>query len=51
MKFLSTVLAASLATIIAGQAQAGVSAQEAAKLGTSLTGVGGEMAYAVDSIG
>ena len=48
MKFLSTVLAASLAAIIAGQAQAGVSAQEAAKLGTSLTGVGGEMAGNAD---
>ena len=48
MRFLNSVLAASLATIVAGQAQAAVSAQEAAKLGTSLTRVGAEMAANAD---
>jgi hypothetical protein len=48
MKFFYNVLAASLATIIAGQAQAAVSASEAAKLGTSLTVVGAEMAANAD---
>jgi hypothetical protein len=41
-------LAASLVAIIAGQAQAAVSAQEAAKLGTSLTSVGADMAGNAD---
>ena len=40
MKFAQTVLAASLAMVIAAQAHAAVSTQEAAKLGTSLTLVG-----------
>ncbi|MFW0754874.1 DUF1329 domain-containing protein [Pseudomonas sp. H11T01] len=48
MRFLSSVLAVSLAAVIAGQAQAGVSAQEAARLGTNLTGVGAEMAGNAD---
>ena len=48
MKFPSSVLAIALAAVIAGQVQAGVSAQEAAKLGTSLTGVGAEMAGNAD---
>ncbi|MCY1285491.1 hypothetical protein D9M68_347760 [compost metagenome] len=42
MKFPYGVLAASLAAVIAGQVQAAVSAQEAAKLGASLTLVGAE---------
>jgi hypothetical protein len=42
MKFAQTVLAASLAMVLAAQAQAAVSTQEAAKLGTSLTLVGAE---------
>ncbi len=37
MKFVKTVLAASLAMVFAAQAQAAVSPQEAARLGTSLT--------------
>ncbi len=48
MRFLSSVLAASLVAVIAGQAQAGISAQEAARLGTNLTGVGAEMAGNAD---
>jgi hypothetical protein len=42
MKFAQTVLAASLAMVLAAQAQAAVSTQDAAKLGTSLTLVGAE---------
>jgi hypothetical protein len=45
---LNSVLAASLAAVIAGQAQAAVSTKEAAKLGTSLTPVGAEMAANAD---
>jgi len=48
MKFAQTVLAASLAMILAGQAQAAVSAQEAAKLGSNLTLVGAEKAGNAD---
>ncbi|MGW8462492.1 DUF1329 domain-containing protein [Pseudomonas sp. CLCA07] len=48
MKFAQTVLAASLAMIVAAQAQAAVSTQEAAKLGTSLTLVGAEKAGNAD---
>ncbi|MNE02411.1 hypothetical protein D3C80_948850 [compost metagenome] len=48
MRFLNSVLAASLAAVIAGQAQAAVSAQEAAKLGTTLTNVGAEKAGNAD---
>ena len=42
MKFVKTVLAASLAMVLAAQAQAVVSTQDPAKLGTSLTLVGAE---------
>ncbi|MGF6394515.1 DUF1329 domain-containing protein [Pseudomonas plecoglossicida] len=42
MKLRYSLLATALTTIIAGQAQAAVSAQEAARLGTSLTRVGAE---------
>lgn len=48
MKFLHSVLAASLAAVMAGPVLAAVSAQEAAKLGTSLTAVGAEMAASAD---
>ncbi len=48
MRFLNSVLAASLAAVITGQAQAAVPAQEAAKLGVSLTSVGAEMAGNAD---
>jgi len=48
MKFLQTVLAASLAMVLAAQAQAAVSTQEAAKLGSSLTLVGAEKAGNAD---
>jgi len=48
MTFMHSVLAASLAAIIAGQAQAAVSADEAAKLGVSLTAVGAQMAANAD---
>ncbi|MNV11254.1 hypothetical protein D3C71_1018140 [compost metagenome] len=48
MKFVKTVLAASLAMVFAAQAQAAVSTQEAAKLGTSLTLVGAEKAGNAD---
>lgn len=48
MKCVQTVLAASLAMVIASQAQAAVSAQEAARLGTSLTLVGAEKAGNAD---
>ncbi|MND83736.1 hypothetical protein D3C80_756090 [compost metagenome] len=48
MKFVQTVLAASLAMVLAAQAQAAVSTQEAAKLGTSLTLVGAEKAGNAD---
>ena len=48
MRFLNNILAVSLAAVISAQAQAGVSAQDAARLGTSLTGVGGEMAGNAD---
>ena len=44
MKFVKTVLAASLAMVLAAQVQAAVSTQDAAKLGTSLTLVGAEKA-------
>ena len=48
MKFAKTVLAASLAMILAAQAQAAVSTQDAAKLGSSLTLVGAEKAGNAD---
>ncbi|PYY67772.1 outer membrane lipoprotein-sorting protein [Pseudomonas jessenii] len=48
MKFVQAVLAASLAMVLAAQAQAAVSTQEAAKLGTSLTQVGAEKAGNAD---
>jgi hypothetical protein len=48
MKLRYSLLASALTTIIAGQAQAAVSAQEAAKLGTSLTRVGAERAANAD---
>ena len=48
MKFAQTVLAASLAMVLAAQAQAAVSTQEAAKLGTSLTQAGAEKAGNAD---
>ncbi|HJR31222.1 MAG TPA: DUF1329 domain-containing protein, partial [Pseudomonas sp.] len=48
MKCVQTVLAASLAMVIASQAQAAVSTQEAARLGTSLTLVGAEKAGNAD---
>jgi hypothetical protein len=48
MKFVQTVLAASLALVLAAQAQAAVSTQDAAKLGSSLTQVGAEKAGNAD---
>ena len=48
MKFAKTVLAASLAMVLAAQAQAAVSTQDAAKLGSSLTLVGAEKAGNAD---
>jgi hypothetical protein len=48
MKFVKTVLAASLVMVLAAQAQAAVSTQEAAKLGTSLTQAGAEKAGNAD---
>ncbi|MCY1276846.1 hypothetical protein D9M69_210530 [compost metagenome] len=48
MKSAHTLLAASLALAIAGQAHAAVSAQEAAKLGTTLTILGAEKAGNAD---
>ncbi|RON20909.1 outer membrane lipoprotein-sorting protein [Pseudomonas brassicacearum] len=48
MKFVQTVLAASLAMVVAAQAHAAVSAQDAAKLGSSLTLVGAEKAGNAD---
>jgi hypothetical protein len=48
MKFVHTVLAASLALAVAGQAHAAVSAEQAAQLGTSLTLVGAEKAGNAD---
>ena len=48
MKFAQTVLAASLAMIVAAQAHAAVSAQDAAKLGANLTLVGAEKAGNAD---
>ncbi|TWC30560.1 uncharacterized protein DUF1329 [Pseudomonas sp. SJZ079] len=48
MKFVTTLLAASLATVISSAALAAVSAEEAAKLGTSLTAVGAEQAGNAD---
>ncbi|MCM2330491.1 MAG: DUF1329 domain-containing protein, partial [Pseudomonas sagittaria] len=48
MKFVHTLIAASLALAIAGQAHAAVSAGEAAKLGTSLTKVGADAAASAD---
>jgi len=48
MKFVQTVLAASLALVLAAQAQASVSTQDAAKLGSSLTQVGAEKAGNAD---
>jgi hypothetical protein len=48
MKFVKTVLAASLAMVFAAQVQAAVSPQEVAKLGTSLTQVGAEKAGNAD---
>ncbi|VVN80270.1 DUF1329 domain-containing protein [Pseudomonas fluorescens] len=48
MKFVKTLLAASLAMTLGAQAQAAVTTQEAAKLGTSLTLVGAEKAANAD---
>ncbi|MNF35092.1 hypothetical protein D3C84_159510 [compost metagenome] len=48
MKFVTTLLAASLAAVISSSALAAVSAEEAAKLGTSLTAVGAEQAGNAD---
>ncbi|MBV2132578.1 DUF1329 domain-containing protein [Pseudomonas sp. MAP12] len=48
MKFVHTLIAASLALTIAGQAHAAVSAGEAAKLGTSLSKVGADAAASAD---
>jgi hypothetical protein len=48
MKFVQTLLAASLALAVAGQAHAAVSAEQAAQLGTSLTQVGAEKAGNAD---
>ncbi|MFU2327077.1 DUF1329 domain-containing protein [Pseudomonas sp. NFX98] len=48
MKFVQTVLAASLAMVLAAQAQAAVSPQDVAKLGSSLTLVGAEKAGNAD---
>lgn len=48
MKFAKTVLAVSLALVLAAQAQAAVSTQDAAKLGSSLTLVGAEKAGNAD---
>ena len=48
MKFVTTLLAASLAAMISSAALAAVSAEEAAKLGTSLTAVGAEQAGNAD---
>ncbi|MNF37262.1 hypothetical protein D3C84_181790 [compost metagenome] len=48
MKFVHTLLAASLALTVSGQVQAAVSADEAAKLGSSLTKVGAETAGNAD---
>jgi hypothetical protein len=48
MKFVHTLMAASLALAVAGQAQAAVSAAEAAKLGKELTLVGAEKAGNAD---
>ena len=48
MKFVTTLLAASLASVISSAALAAVSAEEAAKLGTSLTAVGAEQAGNAD---
>jgi hypothetical protein len=48
MKFVQTVLAASLILAVTGQAHAAVSASEAAKLGTSLTALGAEKAGNAD---
>ena len=48
MKFAKTVLAASLAMVLAAQAQAAVSPQDVAKLGSSLTLVGAEKAGNAD---
>ena len=48
MKFVHSVLAVSLTLALAGQAHASVSAQEAAKLGSSLTPVGADMAANAD---
>lgn len=48
MKFVKTLLAASLAMAIGAHAQAAVSTQEAGKLGTSLTLVGAEKAASAD---
>lgn len=48
MKFVTTLLAASLATVISGTALAAVSAEEAAKLGKALTLVGAETSANAD---
>ncbi|MBC9251479.1 outer membrane lipoprotein-sorting protein [Pseudomonas alcaligenes] len=48
MKFAYSVLALSLSLAAAGQAQAAVSASEAAKLGSSLTAIGAEKAASAD---
>ena len=48
MKFMHSLLAASLAAVITGQAQAAVSPTEAAKLGSALTLIGAEKAANAD---
>mgnify|MGYP001765158948 FL=1 len=48
MKFVQTLMAASLAVAFAGVAQAAVSPEEAAKLGTTLTMIGAEKAGNAD---
>lgn len=48
MKCLKNLLAAAVAALMTTQVQAAVSAEDAAKLGTSLTGIGAEMAGNAD---
>lgn len=48
MKFVKTLMAASLAVAFAGSVHAAVSPAEAAKLGTNLTLVGAEKAASAD---
>lgn len=49
MKFVNSLLFSALTVALAGAAHAAVSPDEAAKLGSSLTGVGAEKAGNVDS--